>query len=68
MGKGGQSNVKKSKTASKLAHLPDEELRKWAVQYGLKEQATRDGLLEALVSYLFVRISLRWFLTLSFQN
>jgi hypothetical protein len=52
MGKGGQSHIKKSKTASKLAHLPDAELRKWAVDYGLKEQATRDALLEALVCEL----------------
>jgi hypothetical protein len=33
-----------------LSHLPDAELRKWAVDYGVKEQATREGLLEALVS------------------
>jgi hypothetical protein len=50
MGRGGQSHVKKSKTSSKLSHLPDAELRKWAVDYGVKEQATREGLLEALVS------------------
>ena len=52
MGKGGQSSIKKQVKASKLSHLPDAELRKWACDYGVKEEATREALLESLVIYI----------------
>jgi len=46
MGKGGESNVVGRRF--KLSKLSDEELRKWAASYGVKEDANRDKLLETL--------------------
>jgi hypothetical protein len=54
MGKGGL----KDKNVYKLAHMADEELRKWGKAYGVNEKLTREQLLEELVSILIFYASI----------
>jgi len=52
MGKGGEQSSKASNPARKfkLAHMADEELRKWAKAYGVNADLEREKLLAELVS------------------
>ena len=66
MGKGGEQKVRASGAAKdgethfKLDHMPTEELRKWAKEYGVNADKERKQLLEDLVRYVHFKLRLNF--------